>query len=56
MCILWVVYIIGINEVFGYSVQLVTDESESAYVDSDHESKEECKINRHPSLSTRSPW
>ena len=56
ICILWEVYVIGINEVFGYSDQLVTNESESAYVDSNRESKEECKIDRHPSLSTRSPW
>ena len=38
-----------------YVFQLVTNGSESAYVDSNRESKEECKIDRHPSLSTRSP-
>ena len=43
-------YIIVINEVLVYKFQLVNYGSESAHVDSDDESKEECKNNRHPSL------
>ena len=41
-------YIIDINEVTVYIIQLVTDVSEGARVDSSDESKEECKITRHP--------